>query len=119
MNTRFINCRGKKKKKKKKKKKNQPPNVHGQHQIVCKKWKEKKKKRKLIQAVRIYSQTIGMEFGIEKCTMLIIKSGKWQMTKGAELPNQEKIRTHGEKETDKYLGILEADTIKRRDERKN
>ena len=29
-----------------------------------------------------------------------------------ELPNQNKIRTLGEKETYKYLGILEADTIK-------
>ena len=29
-----------------------------------------------------------------------------------ELPNQDKIRTLGEKETNKYLGILEADTIK-------
>ena len=27
---------------------------------------------------------------IEKCAKLIIKSGKWQMTKGIELPNQEK-----------------------------
>ena len=30
-----------------------------------------------------------------------------------ELPNQDKIRTLGENETNKYLGILEADTIKR------
>ena len=29
-----------------------------------------------------------------------------------ELPNQEKIRTLGEKETYKYLDMLEADTIK-------
>ena len=29
-----------------------------------------------------------------------------------ELPNQDKIRTLGEKETYEYLGILEADTIK-------
>ena len=29
-----------------------------------------------------------------------------------ELPNQDKIRTPGEKETYKYLSILEADTIK-------
>ena len=29
-----------------------------------------------------------------------------------ELPSQDKIRTLGEKETYKYLGILEADTIK-------
>ena len=53
-----------------------------------------------------------MEFGKEKCAMLIMKSGKRQMTKEIELQNQEKIRTLGEKETYKYLGILEADTIK-------
>ena len=29
-----------------------------------------------------------------------------------ELPNQDKIRTLGVRETEKYLGILEADTIK-------
>ena len=29
-----------------------------------------------------------------------------------QLPNQEKIRTFGKKETYKYLGILEADAIK-------
>ena len=34
------------------------------------------------------------------------------MTERVELPNQEKIRTHREKETYKYLGIVEADTIK-------
>ena len=52
-----------------------------------------------------------MEFGIEKCTMLVMKSGKQHMT-GTELLNQEKTRTLGEKETYKYLGILEVDTIK-------
>ena len=34
------------------------------------------------------------------------------MKRGIELPNQEKIRTLGEKETNKYLVILEGDTIK-------
>ena len=53
-----------------------------------------------------------MEFGIEKCDMLVMKSGKWHLTDGMELPNQDKIRTLGEKETYKYLGILEAHTIK-------
>ena len=53
-----------------------------------------------------------MEFGIEKCTMLVMKSGKRHMTDGMELPNQDKFRTLGENETYKYLGILEADTIK-------
>ena len=54
----------------------------------------------------IYSQGIGMEFGI------VMKSDKRCITEGVELPNQEKIITLGEKETNKYLGILEADTIK-------
>ena len=53
-----------------------------------------------------------MEFGTEKCAMLVMKSGKRHMTDGRELPNQDKIRTLGENETYKYLGILEADTIK-------
>ena len=66
----------------------------------------------VIHAVRIYSQDIRIEFGIEKCTMLIMKSGKWQLTDGMELLNQDKIRMLGEKETYKYLGILEADTLK-------
>ena len=66
----------------------------------------------LIYAVRIYSQDPGMKYGIGKYAMLIMKSGKRHFTDGMELPNQEKIRTLGEKETNKYLGILEADTIK-------
>ena len=66
----------------------------------------------LIHAVRIYSQDIGMEFGIEKCAMHVMKSGKRHMTDGMEQPNHDRIRTLEEKETYKYLGILEADTIK-------
>ena len=53
-----------------------------------------------------------MKFGIEKCAMLVMISGKRHLTDGMELPNQDKIRTLREKETYKYLGILEADTIK-------
>ena len=53
-----------------------------------------------------------MEFGIENCDTPIIKNGKRQITKGNELPNQERIRMFGEKENFKYLGILEEDTIK-------
>ena len=53
-----------------------------------------------------------MEFGIEKCAMLVMKSDKRHLTDGMELPNQDKIRTLGENETYKYLSILEADTIK-------
>ena len=50
---------------------------------------------------------MGMEFG-----MFLMKSWKRQITEGIEMPNRESIRTPGEKETNKYLGILEAGTIK-------
>ena len=66
--------------------------------------KKEKELETLIHTVRIYSQDIGMEFGREKCVMLVMKSGK--------LPNQDKIKMLREKETYKYLGMLEADTIK-------
>ena len=74
--------------------------------------KYEKELETLIHAVRIYSQDIGMEFGIEKCSMLVMKSSKRHMTDGMELPNHGRIRTLEENETYKYLGIMEADTIK-------
>ena len=73
--------------------------------------KNEKELETLIHTVRIYSQDIGMEFGIEKCALLVRKSGKQHLTGGIELPNQDKIRKLAENETYKYLGILEADTI--------
>ena len=53
-----------------------------------------------------------MEFDWEKWAMQVRKSGKRHLKDAMELPNQEKIRTLGEKETYKYLGILETDTTK-------
>ena len=53
-----------------------------------------------------------MEFSIEKCALLVMKSGKRHLTNGIELPNQDKIRTLAENETYKYLAIVEIDTIK-------
>ena len=74
--------------------------------------KNEKELETWIHADRIYSQDIGMKFGTEKCTMVIMKNSKRHLTNGMELLNQDKIRTLGEKEKYKYLGILEADTIK-------
>ena len=68
--------------------------------------KNEKELKILIQAVRIYSHNIGMEFGIEKCATLIMKSGKRHMTERIELPNQEKIRTLGEKGNRQILGNI-------------
>ena len=74
--------------------------------------KNEKELEILVHAVRIYSQIIGMEFGMEKCARLVMKSGKRHMTDGMGLPHHDRIRTHEENETYKYLGILEANTIK-------
>ena len=74
--------------------------------------KNEKEQETLIHTVRIYIRDIGMEFVIKKCAMLVMKSGKRYLTGGIELPNQDKIKTLEGNETYKYLGILEADTIK-------
>ena len=44
--------------------------------------------------------------------MLVMKTGKGNITEKVKLSNQLIIRTLGEKETYKYWGILEANTIK-------
>ena len=51
--------------------------------------KNEKELETLIHAVRIYSPDIGMEFCIEKCAMLLMKSGKRYLTDGLE----QKIKT--------------------------
>ena len=62
----------------------------------------------LIQSVRIFSNDIGMKFGIEKCAVLVIKRGKLAQTEGITLPDDTTIRAMEESEGYKYLGVLEA-----------
>ena len=66
----------------------------------------------LIPTARIFNQ--GIEFSVQKCCMRVMKSDKRRITKGVEPPNQI-IRTFGEKETYKCLGILESGTIKQKE----
>ena len=40
-----------------------------------------------MQTVRVFSEDIGMEFGIEKCTMLVMEKGKIVKSGGIELPD--------------------------------
>ena len=68
--------------------------------------KNEKELKTLIHAVRIYSREIGMEFGIEKCAMLVMKSGKRQLTDGMELPNKDKIKSLAEKRNLQIRGHL-------------
>ena len=53
--------------------------------------KKEKELETLIHAEKIYSQGIGMEFGIEKCAIFVMKSGKQHLMDGMELPNQTKL----------------------------
>ena len=63
-----------------------------------------------LHVVKIYSQDIGMEFGIEKYAKIVMKSGndtrrtEWKYWIKINLERSEK------KTTFKYFGILEADT---------
>ena len=52
-----------------------------------------------------------MEFEIEKCAMLIMKSGKRETTERIKLINQEKHPTFWENGNYEYLGIFDS-TIK-------
>ena len=63
----------------------------------------------LVQAVRAFSEDIGMEFGIEKCTTLVIEKGKIVKSVVIELRDGKVIQSFQEGESYKYLGILEAD----------
>ena len=50
-----------------------------------------------------------MEFGIEKCAMLVMEKGKIEKSVGIELPDGKVIKSFQEGESCKYLGILGAD----------
>ena len=99
LNTYLGNVQADKNLQNRKKKKNRSPNVHGRHITVFPKWKT-------IRNLTIDSENIQWRYRNG-----IIRSGKWHIKKRINLPNQEKIRRLGKKETNKYLGILEADTI--------
>ena len=63
----------------------------------------------LVQAVHVFSEDTGMEFGIEKCAMLVMKKEKIVKSVGIELPGGKVIKSLQEGESYKYLGILKAD----------
>ena len=66
----------------------------------------------LLNTVRIFSNNISMEFGLEKCATLTIQRGSMLQAEGINLPNNNNIRGLNLEESYKYLGILQADDIK-------
>ena len=73
--------------------------------------KNKNELESLVQTVRIFTQDIGMKFGIEKCATIVMKRGKKMEDDGIVLPGGEVMRDLG-KQDYKYLGVLEANEIK-------
>ena len=63
----------------------------------------------LVQTVRVFSKDIGIEFGIEKCAMLVMETGKIVKLVGIELADGKVMKSLQECESYKYLGILQAD----------
>ena len=77
--------------------------------------KNEKELDSLVQTVRVFSNDIGMQFGLDKCAVLIMKRGKIVKSEGIELPNDEKIRSLKQDESYKYLGILQSNEVQRKD----
>ena len=53
----------------------------------------------LVQTVRVFSEDIGMEFGIEQCAILVLEKGKIVKTVGIELPDGKVIKSLQEGES--------------------
>ena len=48
--------------------------------------------KELVSAVEVFSQDIGMEFGIKMCGVIIMNRGKVKSTDGIELPKYKRDR---------------------------
>ena len=62
-----------------------------------------------VETVCIFSEDIGMEFGTEKCSMLVTEKGKIAKSVVIELPDGKVIKSLQEGVSYKYFGILQAD----------
>ena len=55
-----------------------------------------------------------MEFGLDKCKVLVVKDGKQVRSDGVELPRVEVMKDVDENGY-KYLGVLQAENVKSRE----
>ena len=65
----------------------------------------------LVQTKFTFSEDIGMEFGLKKCRVVILKRRKIVKLDGIHLPNQE-IMKEVDKNAYTYLGILKLNELK-------
>ena len=73
----------------------------------------------LIQTVRMFSNDIAMELGLEKCTVLTMKKGKMANSDGIALPNKTTMKGLKEGDRYKYLGLTQADGMKHHEMKEN
>ena len=72
--------------------------------------RSEQKLESLIDVVRVFSRDIGMEFGLDKCAVLVLKQGIKVRCEGIVLPDgqmMDKVDENGYK----YLGVLEGADI--------
>ena len=77
--------------------------------------KNEKELDSLIQTIRVFSQGIRMEFGIDKCATIVLKRGKLVKSDGIKLPDGKEMKSLNEGDGYKYLGVTEADEIKKKE----
>ena len=65
-----------------------------------------------VQAVRIFSDDIGMEFFINKRATLVLKRRKITKLDGISLPDGKAMKRSMERAGYKYLSIIQADQIR-------
>ena len=81
--------------------------------------KDEKQLDSLVNTVQIFSLDIGMEFGIDKSGILVMKRGRCKKSEGIKLPNDQEIKEINVDNGHKYLGILEADGTKDKEMKEN
>ncbi|XP_067950319.1 uncharacterized protein [Watersipora subatra] len=74
--------------------------------------KNKNEIETLIHTMRIFSDDIGMELGLDKCATITMIKGKLTGRGSIMLPNETEIHELEDNESYKYLGAMEADDIK-------
>ena len=79
--------------------------------------KNEKELDSLVSTVQFFSRDIGMEFGLKKCGVTVLKRGKLRKKEGIQLVNGETIKEVG-REGYKYLGIMELDRVKEQEIKK-
>ena len=63
----------------------------------------------LIETVHVFSNGIGMEYGVEKCAVLTMKKGNMANSDGMALLNKTTIERLKEGDNYKYLEVMLAD----------